>query len=498
MKKKAIILVIGAMTLFSACHKDLTSLNTDPKNPLSIPSYTLFTNAQHNISNTVSSSNVNLNIFRLIEQQWQETTYTDESDYNIATRQIPDGVWNAFYQTVLINLEQFKKVAPVDVTDAAQLKNEIAIADIMEVYSYYYLLTTFGNIPYSQALDITKPFPKYDDAKTVYGELLTRLDADIAALNTSGASFGTADIVYNGDPSKWLKFANSFKIKMGITIADSDPATAKATVEAAYKTGNTPNPIIASNGDNALFQYLSSVPNTNPIWVDLVESGRQDFVACSTIMSYLVSPVDSVTVLDPRLPYYFTVNNNDQYSGGAPGVNCSFGGNSKPSGNLLVASSIGKITNPDFPGDLADYAETELNLAEAAERGWAVGASAATYYANGVKASIEYWTGNTDDIANGANAYLTAHPYVDINSIALQKYLALYNRGWDAWIEQRRLDFPVLPAVDPNYVEGPFPVRFTYPLNEQDVNVINYNAASTAIGGDKTSTRLWFDTKGPF
>src|SRR5205823_520000 len=124
MKKKAIILGI-AVTLLSACKKDLTSLNVNPKNPSSVPSYTLFTGAEHSLANTMTSSNVNLNIFRLIEQQWEETTYTDESNYNLKSRAIPDNVWNAFYSNVLINLEQTKKVVPKDVTDTAQKKNEI-------------------------------------------------------------------------------------------------------------------------------------------------------------------------------------------------------------------------------------------------------------------------------------------------------------------------------------------------------------------------------------
>jgi hypothetical protein len=492
MKKKALILVIGAMTLFSACHKDLTSLNVDPKHPSTVPSYTLFTNAEHNIANTVVSTNVNLNIFRLIEQQWQETTYTDESDYNIVTRTIPDNVWNAFYQTALINMEQFKKVAATDVTDAGQLKNETAVADILEVYSFYYLVTTFGNIPYSEALDISKPFPKFDDAATVYADLLKRMDADIAILkaNASSANFGGADLIYGSASDQnaaWLKFAYSFEVKMGMTIAESDPATAKTVVQNAYAGAMT------SNADNAMFSYLASPPNTNPIWVDLVQSGRQDYVACSTIIGYLVA-ADGTTILDPRTPYYFTTNSSGSYTGGAPGANCSFGANSKPSGPLLVSSSIGKISNPDFPGDLMDYSETELHLAEAAAKGWTVGSSAATHYANGVNASIEFWTGGT----TGEAAYLAAHPYTDINSIALQKYISLYNRGWDAWIEQRRLDYPVLATVDPTLVEGPFPVRFSYPINEQDVNVVNYNAAAAAIGGDLVSTHLWFDKTGTY
>lgn len=493
MKKKATILGLAAL-LLSACHKDLSSLNVNPKNPSSVPSYTLFTGAEHALSNTMSSSNVNLNVFRLIEQQWQETTYTDESNYNLKSRSIPDNLWTEFYSTILINLEQAKETIPADVKDAAQQKNEIAIADILEVYSYYYLVTAYGNIPYSQALDISKPFPKFDDAKTVYYDLLTRLDADVAALNTSGASYATADIVYGGDPAKWKLFANTLKLKMGITIADYDNTTAKSVVEAAAAAG-----VFTSNNDNAMFAYLGSTPNTNPIWVDLVQSGRQDFIACSTVLSYL-QPAG--VAADPRLPYYFTLNNAGVYSGGAPGANVNFGANSKPSGPLLVSGSIGKITNPDFPGDLLDYSETEFTLAEAAQRGYNVGGTVLSHYNAGVLASENFW-----GVSGVAAAAYLAQPNVafasayDPNSpatvltplqkIGLQKYLALYNRGWDAWNEQRRLDFPALRA--PATAQSAFPVRFTYPVNEQEVNVVNYNQAAAAIGGDLVTTKLFFD-----
>src|SRR5579862_405998 len=105
MKKKALIVVL-ATTLLSACTKDIQKLNIDPKHPLVVPSYSLFTTAQHALANTLTSSNVNLNIFRLIEQQWQETTYTDESNYNIRSRSIPDGIWDEIYPAVLANFEQ--------------------------------------------------------------------------------------------------------------------------------------------------------------------------------------------------------------------------------------------------------------------------------------------------------------------------------------------------------------------------------------------------------
>lgn len=492
MKKIALVFVL--VSLLSACTKDITKLNLDPKNPSTVPSYSLFTNAERVLSNTVTSASVNTNIFRLIEQQWTETQYLNETDYQLSYRKQPDGLWTQFYSNTLINFEKAKSFIATDVADAGTQKNEIAITDILEVYSYYYLVTTFGNVPYSQALDITKPFPAYDDQKTIYYNLLTRLDADIAALNPSAGSFGPADVIYKGDPASWKKFANTLKLKMGITISDFDNAKAKMVVETAVASG-----VFTSNSDNALYQYLSSPPNTNPIWVDLVQSGRHDFVATKEFMTALQVPAAGTTgpFADPRVPYYFAPTAAGLYIGAANGSgngSLAFSAYSLPSGPLLTPGSIGSVTNPDFPGLLLDYSETEFNLAEAVQRGYAVGGTVAGHYNNAITASIMYWTGS----ATAATAYL-ALPTVnyntatgsDLQKIAAQEYLALYNRGWDAWIVNRRLNYPVL--IPPDNAFSAFPLRFTYPISEQNVNVVNYNLASAAIGGDAVTTKLFFD-----
>ena len=103
---KKIFLALIALVLVGACKKEVTTVNVDPKRPLNVSSASLFTNAQRRFLNTVSSSSVNLNIFRLIEQQWQETTYIDESQYDLQTRTIPDNLWNAFYRDVLKNFSE--------------------------------------------------------------------------------------------------------------------------------------------------------------------------------------------------------------------------------------------------------------------------------------------------------------------------------------------------------------------------------------------------------
>ena len=92
----------------------------------------------------------------------------------------------------------------------------------MEVYSWTVLVNTFGDVPYSEALDPENSLPKYDDAATIYNDLLTRLDASLALLNPATTSFGTADLLYAGNVAKWVKFGNSLKLRMGMLIADVD------------------------------------------------------------------------------------------------------------------------------------------------------------------------------------------------------------------------------------------------------------------------------------
>jgi hypothetical protein len=489
---KKIIISAFSLVLFASCTKDITSLNIDPKNPTTVPSYSLFTQGQLVFSNTLTSTNVNLNIFRLIAQQWQETTYVDESNYDIGVRTIPDNWWNALYAT-LVNQELAKSAARTDITDAGTLKNDTAIIDIQQVYAWYTLATTYGNIPYSEALQPnTITAPKYDDAATVYSSLITRITADIAALDENSSAWGNADLMYGGDVSKWKKFANSLKLKMGILLADSDPAASEAAVVSALAGG-----VFESNDDNALLAYQSSTPNTNPVWVDLVQSGRQDFVACTTMLGYLTNN-EAVGFWDPRTPYYFTLDANDGYSGGDPGAGSSFSASSWPGGLKRILANdpadIGTLAQPTFPSDLLDYSEVNFYLAEAAARGFAVPLAADVYYNEAITASIEAWGGSAADatayLLQPSVAYATAAGTWQ-EKIGNQAYLSFYNRGFEAWTEMRRLDFPNVPA--PENPTSEFPVRYTYPVKEENVNQPNYEAASSAIGGDEVKTKLWFD-----
>jgi hypothetical protein len=324
------------------------------------------------------------------------------------------------------------------------------------------------------ALDYNNLFPAYDDAKTIYDDLFTRLDADIAALNTAEKGFDASqDIVFGGSVSAWIKFANSLKIRMAMTVADVNAAKAKSAVEAADTKA------FGSAVDNAAFKYYAITPNNNPIWTDLVQSKRQDFIAANLL-------IDKLNALnDPRLTNYFKPNDNKAYVGGVPGATNTFS---------LFAKANDKITAMDFPGMLLDYVEIEFYRAEAIERGFNIAGTAAQHYNNAITASILYWGGTTADVnlylAQPAVAYATATGNWK-QKIGTQKWIALYNRGYETWTERRRLDYPVLPA--PAAPKGDYPNRFTYPTNEQTLNNQHYAEAAKAIGGDKTSTKVFWD-----
>lgn len=470
---KKLIFISACIYVITGCNKDISKLNIDQKNPSTVPSITLFSNAEKNLLFNVADANVNNNIFRLITQQWTQTTYTDESRYDLKTRQIPDSWWTVMYKDVLRDLEEAKKLIPRDITDETIQKNQLAIADILEVYAYQVLINTFGDVPYSEALKDEILFPHYDDAKTIYYDLLTRLDADIAALDAAGTSFNGADLLYGGDVELWKKFANSLKLIMGMLLADSDPSTAKTMVESAASGAFT------SNNDNAVFVFLDAPPNTNPVWINLVQSGRNDYIPANTIVNLMKS------LNDPRLPLYFTTGPGDTYVGGIPGNGNTFT-------NFSHVTDAQQL--PQAPFVMLDYAQVEFTLAEAVERGMNVGGTAQEHYNNAVTASIDEWGGSTADaatyLAQPDVNYATA-PGSYKQKIATQEYIALYNRGFDAWTLVRRLDYPELQAPT-NALSG-FPVRFTYPILEQNINTTNYNAASAAIGGDVVTTKLFWD-----
>jgi hypothetical protein len=483
--KKIYLLFILIATILAACTDDFDNYNIDKKLPAEVPGDALFTSGQLNLMDQISTPNVNLNIFRLISQYWTETTYTDEANYDLVNRTIPDFTFSGYYRDALKDLDEAAKLIAAEeaLTDAEATakQNKLHIIELLTCYAYQNLVDIFGNIPYTEALDLTQVTPAYDDAWTIYQDLISRVNTAIAGLDDSGDSFGGQDLVYGGDVAAWILFGNSLKLKLGIAIADHNDAMAKSSVEAAVTSG-----VLSSNADNALLQYLGAPPNSNPVHDELVLTGRKDFVAANTITDIMNG------LADPRLANYFTQVDTSSESGVVKlaYVGGIYGASSPYALNSHVADAI---QEPTFPGLLFTYDEILFYLAEAAERGYTVGMTAEEAYNAAITASFEFW--GTD----GAAAYL-AKPEVAYataagnwrQKIGTQAYLAFYTRGLEAWCEWRRLDHPTF-HMPPNAFTDTIPKRYIYPINEQTLNPDNYAAAAAAMGGDVVDNRIFWD-----
>ncbi|WP_185226392.1 SusD/RagB family nutrient-binding outer membrane lipoprotein [Chryseobacterium indologenes] len=474
---KKYILTSLVTLLFIGCQTS-DDVNTDQHATYDTNPEALVTFAQKELSDYMTTPNVNENNFRLTMQYWQETIYVNESNYDFTNRNVSNLVWIDTYVNVLKNLDQARRIVNAYVPTFQEVatwpgvkQNQLAVIDLMQVYTFQVLVDTYGDVPYTQALDIEKyPLPKYDKASDIYASLIDRVKADITSLSADSSAFGGGDILYKGDVGKWKIFANSLLLKLGISLADVNPTLAQATVNQAIAGG-----VMTSSADDCKFQYIDSSPNENPIYQEV--TSRNDFIAGKTLIDYMK------TNNDTRISVYYRGLINGQYVGQVIGSPGSFASFSKPGAFTRDATT---------PGILLSYTEVAFYLAEAAAR-WGIGGSPAALYSTAVTSSFSDWGKNAD-----AAAYIADHPYDASNwkkSIGEQAWVAMYNQAMTSWNFYRRLDYPQLVAPTtaiPN-AGGKVPVRLQYPPAEATTNGTNSSAASAAIGGDKLTTKIFWD-----
>ncbi len=473
---KKIVVLILMVASFVACSDNLSDVNVDTKNPSEVSPDVLFSSATKSLFDQMVSTNVNLGIFKMVAQYWTETQYVDEANFNLTERNINGAQWTILYRDVLKDLDEaavLMEANPDPTMSEEHVANQRAMIEVLQVFTWHVLVDTFGDIPYTEALDLSNTAPAYDDDAAIYADLVSRLDTAINQLTAGAGGFGEADYIYGGDAGQWIKFANSLKLRLALRYADVDDAKASTMAQEAVAGG-----VFTSNADNADLQYLAAAPNTNPIWEDLVQSGRKDFVAANTI-------VDAMNERnDPRRDDYFAQNLGEGiYKGGIYGAE----GNSHSNSTLYSE----RFEDPTLEGVILDYAEVEFLLAEAAARGY-IGDDPETHYNAGVTASILYWGGTEAEaqayLAQGSVAFDAGNWR---ESIGVQKWIALYNRGFEGWSSWRKLDVPDLPNAGQS--DLPVPLRFTYPVSEATLNGANYEAAASAIGGDEQQTPVFWD-----
>jgi len=474
MKNKLIYTALIAF-VFASCTKDITDLNTNTKAPENVPAAMLFANAQKDLVYYMASPNVNTNTLRLWSQHWTQTTYIDESNYELTERNINGRVFNSLYADVLRDLSDARAIIAEDeVISAADAKVQTAMISLIEIYTYHVLVDIFNDVPYTEAAMLLEELtPGFDNGADIYADLQTRLTAAIADLNAGGSSgeLGASDLIYGGDVSLWTEFAQSMRLKLALRTADVNTGS-QAIAEAAASGA------LSSSGSNATLYFESAPPNTNPLWEDLVQSGRTDFIASQTLSNVMN------TTKDPRRGIYFraldslgNVVGNPHGSGGA------YNNFSQP-GDILE--------DPSFPASLITYDEVMFLKAEAAARGWAVGGTVQSNYDDAIAESMSLWGADLDTFLADPNVnydvqIAAGKTWKEI--IATQKWVAMYDRGFEAWSTWRLYDAPQMEeAAEAGTVP---PTRYNYSVDEYSVNGTAANAANG--GSDKVTDKVFWD-----
>ncbi|MGK2960841.1 MAG: SusD/RagB family nutrient-binding outer membrane lipoprotein [Gemmatimonadaceae bacterium] len=502
-----VAMLLGA----AACNTDkLVNVNEDPNNPTSAPPQAVFTYATRvAMARWFGSNPTNMRGPVLTAQHLAQSQYPDEDQYLRLDGTVTDG---SFIFTYANELKNFQAVI-----DAGLAENQPLLwgpAQIMRSLIFGYVTDVWGDVPYSEALkgdaEDAVILPAYDAQKDIYTGLFSDLSEAVTAM--AGAPGGAttlagADPIYAGSRVAWQRFANSLRARHAMRLANVDPGTAQAQLNAAI---GAPGGLIQSNGGNARMAWPGDGVYDNPWAVN--NRTRDDHRLSDRLMNEMI-PVN-----DPRVAVYAQPTlcfqnptgtgcpaNPPQFAGMPNALTAAQAGNYTPTasrpGRVFYSTprfcnGCTALTGAAFPSFILTYSEVSFILAEAAQRGWIAG-SAAAYYNQGVRASMEQW-GVTNVaavdafLAQPAIAYQGGTP--GLRQIALQKWISLYGDGVQAWSEWRRTCVPATVKPGPAAIINTVPRRYQYSTREHSVNATNVDAAVSRQGADDFTSRMYWDS----
>ena len=433
---------------------------------------------------------------------WYGDKYIYNANYN-------GSFWRYQYPTSIKNIIDVIN----HVKDDDKRKNLYNMSRILKVFLFQRMTDVYGDIPYTDAglgysTGLTNP--KYDKQQDIYADMLNELEDAAQKLDaTADNTIEDADLLYGGDVDKWKKFAYSEMVRLAMRMSKVDATAASAWVKKAVAGG-----VMGSIDDNAIIGHEAKGTNTvsNPVGLQLLSREPASYKLSKTFVDFLV--VND----DPRLQYFATIvadptdteDKGDEDPANQLGQPNGYDHNGTATditnalnwpGDQNAYSIVNRHTfsREDAPTFLLTYAETELLLAEAAQRGWIAG-SAATHYKNGVEAAMLQLNQTGADLqSQDATDYTTAHPYNAAQGLKMineQYWVATFTDWLETWSNWRRSGYPQLTPVNyqGNTSNGTVPRRFTYPLDEANVNPSNYSAAVAKLsGGDKMTSRIWWD-----
>jgi len=517
--------------LFCSCTKKFKEYNTNPSNA------TEEMMQYDNLSTGVFFSQMEQNVFPVAQQP----AFGDEmyqvvqnlagdvySGYMGASNNWYGGANNTTYSLVPGWYGQafgrsFLSVMPAwlaikSKTDGMATAQHIyALAQIIKVESMHRTTDMYGPLPYFNfgrgGLTTT-----YDSQQDIYTSFFKDLDSAINTLTTYVRSYpglkplASYDLIYGGDYVKWIRFANSLKLRLAMRIVYADPAKAQQYAESAV---NNPYGVMVGNDDNALLKSGNGVQIHNPL--QIICFNFDDIRMGATMESFLTG------YSDPRLPFLFNKTADNKYHGIRTGINITNKAlYTTPFSTLNVAS--------ETPIRWMSAAEMYFLRAEGAVRGWSMGGSPQTLYQSGVQTSFDQWGAGSaanyladslskplaytdpsnagNSVSAGANLSTIIIKWKEadaletkLEKILTQKWIAVYPDGQEAWSEFRRTRYPKVFPVVVNNSGGLINTatqirRLPFPQSEYQSNGTGVSTGVGLLGGpDNGGTKLWWDKK---
>lgn len=518
------LITLCTVVLIVGCDKDFKEVNTNPYAINSVDPALLFAGAQRSHIGTWYGEH-------MIVQQFV-SPYNTGANLGFNFNEDIDGVsnpkWDQSYAggangnaAPIKNIIQAMKLVGSNTSQV----NLMSMLRIWKAQIFMGLVDNYGDVPYSEAgraVTDANFYPAYDDDAVIYDDLYKELKEAISALNPSG-DYVSADLFYgtNAQPSvktatatdqvaKWKKLGNSLLLRLGMRYSKINPSKAAAIAAEAFAGGvmgsNDDNAYVKydgtlyAQGDNAALQNFSQFNYAAEPFVEQLKSTsdpRGKFLIAQFADPGKVSnDANPDTVLANQ--YGVPIGKTDAQLSVAPYRGTRGGGLNYSQFNIW------EVASPAAPDFYVTYAQTALLLAEAAARGWIPGGDAAaqTYYENAVKADMAVYSlypGTTPISTAEVNGYL-AQPGVAYNPtdalqlINTQYWVVNIRNGTEAWANFRRSGYPTLsPNLFNNNLNGGFVRRMSYPNAEASANTANYNAAAAAIGGDKLTSKVFWD-----
>lgn len=395
----------------------------------------------------------------------------------------------------------------------------LSVGQVIKIAALSRIVDSYGPIPYSQVGMDGKLTAPFDSQKDIYYKMFDELSASVTTLtaNQKNNFTASADDVYGGVVEKWIKFANSLKLRLAMRLVYADNAKAEAMVKEAIDTSNGKLGGMTKNDDNAFMKV-----NINPFYKVCYEYNGGETKVSADLLTYMNSWGD------PRRAAYanvstFSASSSQEHQGIADNYHGLRIGNTYPIGTGQCYSNV-HVAIGD-PIMWMNAAEVMFLRAEAALYGWDTAQTAKDYYENGIRLSFEQW--GADKVDNYLANISTPQSYKDplntytysgtvstikvkweeeaeqelkLERIITQKWIAIFPLGLEAWAEFRRTGYPNLMPSPTNksggdVMNGNFARRLTYPQGEYKTNGenIEYAIKNYLGGNDKMSTHVWWD-----